>query len=125
MRDIKALRREIKKAYQKVNNWRKVAYMFGISPAMAWRISEQNYEPKDAKIRLLLGLSAMGEAPVCPYCGEVHVARGCPVRRKKRKVRSLFDVPVVELRRMIEEREEFKPRIFTNGHEWINEWDNE
>jgi len=65
--------------------------MFGVSPAMAWRISEQGYEPKDAKIRLLLGLSAMGEAPVCPYCGEVHVARGCPVRRR-RHVRSLFDV---------------------------------
>jgi len=106
MKDIRMLRREIKKAYRGARNWREVGRMFGVSPAMAWRISEQGYEPKDAKIRLLLGLSAMGEAPVCPYCGEVHVARGCPVRRR-RHVRSLFDVSVRELRRMIDEREEF------------------
>ena len=105
MAELRVIRRDIKKAYKRLKNWRAVGRAFGISAAMAWRISERGYEPKDARIRLQLGMPALGLAPVCEACGEVHVARRCPARRRRR-VRRLIDLPVEELRRMIEEREE-------------------
>jgi len=103
MAELRVIRRDIKKAYKRLKNWRAVGRAFGISAAMAWRISEQGYEPKDVDIRLRLGMTALGVAPVCEVCGEVHVSKVCPLKRKRR-VRRLIDYPVGELRRMIEER---------------------
>lgn len=60
-------------------------------------------EPKQRKAREELGLSPMGLVPVCRDCGEPHPAKRCP---KKRKYRSLFDLPVEELARRLKEREE-------------------
>jgi len=107
MKTIGAVRREIKRAYKKLDNWRNVGAQFGIDGAMAWRIAEENYEPKDAKIRLVLDLPAMGQAPVCPHCGQVHTTKRCTAKPRKRRVRDLYDVPVDELRQWILGREEF------------------
>lgn len=107
MKTIRVIRRDIKKAYKQLDNWRAVGAQFGIDGAMAWRIVEEDYEPKDPVIRLVLGLPAMGKAPVCPHCGQVHTTKRCTARRPKRRIRDLFDVPVDELRRWIVERKEY------------------
>lgn len=55
--------------------------------------------------KLGLPIIEVAATPVCTRCGKVHT-RGCPKRRTK--ARSLFDLPVKELKRMIEERQEVK-----------------
>lgn len=40
-------------------SYREIATLFGISKAMAWRIANQNYEPKDPEIRRKLGFPTM------------------------------------------------------------------
>jgi hypothetical protein len=98
---------EVKKAYKKLGNWRAVGREFGVSGGMAYRIAVDGYEPKEARIRVRLGLAAMVPAPACRVCGEVHVSRRCvKLTTVTRRARSLFDLPVKELRRMLEEREE-------------------
>ena len=77
MKKIGFVRREIKKAYKRLRNWRKVAAEFGLSSGMAFRIARRKYEPKDAKIRVLLGLPAFVMTPVCAKCGEVHLEKRC------------------------------------------------
>lgn len=105
MTSLGDIRREIQKAYKKAGNWRVVARQFGITPAMAWRIAVDGYEPKEAKIRVKLGLAAMAPAPVCPHCGEVHIKKRCP--EKRRQHRDLFAMDEGELRQALEGREEF------------------
>jgi len=102
------LGREVKKAYKRLGNWRAVGDELGISGGMAYRIAVDGYEPKDAHIRLKLGLPALVPAPVCPVCGVVHVARRCPRASgdaQRAKMR-LFDLPVGVLKKMLENREE-------------------
>lgn len=107
MKTLGSVRREIRKAYQKLRNWRAVGRRFGISEGMAWRIAnEAEYEPKDAHIRTRLGLPALEMAPACPRCGVVHVTKRCT--KRGRTVRRLWDMPVGALRKMLEEREEWK-----------------
>jgi hypothetical protein len=85
MRSIDSLRREVKKAYKELKNWRKVGQEFNITSGMAYRIAKNKYEPKDPRIRFVLGLSALAPAPVCPVHGVVHVAHRCPGQRKPRQ----------------------------------------
>lgn len=106
MSEIGNVRRDLKKAYTLLRTWRAVGDAFGISGGMAYRIVEDKYEPKDAHIRVKLGLPAMAPAPVCRVCGEVHLAKRCPKRVERKPVR-LFDMPVKSLRKMIDEREEW------------------
>ena len=77
MKDIGTIRREVKKAYKRLRNWRKVAAEFGLSSGMAFRIARRKYEPKDPKIRSRLGLPAFVMTPVCAKCGEVHLEKRC------------------------------------------------
>jgi len=107
---LSSVRRTLKKAYQEAagrGGWRKVGAQFGISPAMALRIANQKYEPKDPKIRVRLGLPARVEVSACPVCGEVHVKKNCPKRVIRH--RDLFAEDPEELRRALEERKEFTP----------------
>ena len=62
--------------------WRQIGVVFGVSGGMAWRIVVESYEPKKMEIRRRLGL----------------------VRERRKK---LDDLKVDELRRMLEERNEF------------------
>lgn len=109
MRKLGDVRRDVKNAYKRLKSWRAVGAEMGISGGMAYRIAKDQYEPKDAHIRAMLGMSAMMPAPACPVCGVVHVARQCPMAaiETKRAKRRLFDLPVGELRKMLDEREEW------------------
>ncbi len=83
--------------------WRRVGDKFGISSAMAYRIAVRGYEPADARIRCKLGLPALIPAPACSHCGEVHVSKRCPKRRRWRRI---ADIPTGVLRKLLEERVE-------------------
>jgi len=107
MARIGDIRREVRRAYRRLRNWRAVAAELGMTSGMAYRIGMDGYEPKEAKIRARLGLPAFGKAPVCAHCGEVHVSKKCAKRGRKKAVR-LCDLPVKELRRRLEEREEIE-----------------
>ena len=97
------VRRDIQNRYKKLQNWRAVGAALGISGGMAYRIAVDGYEPKDVQIRLQLGLAALAPAPVCRRCGQVHVSRHCPQRRK---YHSIWDMPVEVLRWKLMHREE-------------------
>lgn len=111
MAQLGDVRRDLKRAYQRLKSWRLVGAEFGVSKGMAFRIVVQRYEPKDREIRERLGLNPirLAPAPVCPVCGVVHVSRRCPKKstETQRARRRLFDLPVGVLRRMLDEREEF------------------
>ena len=64
--------------------WQEIADRYGVTVGMAWRVANQGYEPRSKAIRARLGLG-----------------------RKRQRTR-LNDLPVGELKRMIEEREEWK-----------------
>jgi len=105
------LRKRLKKAYKRLKNkggWRAVGREFGIPARTAWRISERDYVPKNAHLRTKLGLTTLAPAPVCPKCGKVHVTKRCTSVPASRTRRSLWDWPVDELRRALENREEMK-----------------
>jgi hypothetical protein len=108
MATIGNVRRDLKKAYQRLGSWSRVASEFQINKGMAYRIVVQEYEPKDVKIRSRLGLSELvyGRAPVCPKCGVVHVSRRCTARPAM-WMRRVWDTPVGELKWRLENREEF------------------
>jgi len=103
---IRQIRRILKNEYKQTGNWRLVAKEFGISKAMAWRIANTDYDPKDAHIRARLGLPAMRPAPVCPRCGRVHVRRSCP--DAPRHYRDFLSMPKTLIVQMFENREEIK-----------------
>lgn len=113
MRDIDTLRHELKKSYHShagKGGWRAVGKEFGIDDAMAWRIvNEVGYEPREPKIRTRLELPAYMEVPVCPICGEVHLKKSCPQKRKMFRQKNLYDWPIDLLKWAIENREEFQP----------------
>ena len=108
MKDIGTLRREVKKAYKRLRNWRKVAAEFGLSSGMAFRIARRKYEPKDAKIRQRLGLPAFVMTPVCVKCGEVHLERRCGKlpERSRSAPKKWRDMTVEEVRWAFENRVE-------------------
>jgi len=88
MRDIDSIRRELEKAHQGLPSWPKVSAKYGITPAMAWRIvNEDGYEPKRADIRVKLDLPALAEVPVCRKCGHAHVTKRCTAHRNSRPKR--------------------------------------
>ena len=106
--DISKVRANIAKEYDIQRNWRNVADTFHISPAMAWRIVNQDVEPKKIHIRKALGLSCLALAPVCAQCGEVHTTKRCIKSAKHRKIKSLFDMKPKELKWAIENRVPFR-----------------
>jgi hypothetical protein len=76
---------------------------------MAFRIATQGYEPKEAHIRVRLGLSAMVAAPACAKCGEVHVTRRCRKEMEAvRPNRAWRDRSVEEVRWALVNREEMQ-----------------
>jgi len=102
MRTIGDIRHELRKAHRKLHTWRAVGREWDLNCGMAYRIAMDGYEPKDAKIRVKLGLPAMVMAPVCKVCGVVHVSKRCTAKMARR-TRDLSDFPVGELRRMLED----------------------
>lgn len=51
----KAIVTRIQALYDVLHSWIKVANELDVSPAMAWRVAKQGYEPKDPEIRKKLG----------------------------------------------------------------------
>jgi hypothetical protein len=101
--DIGYIVHKLQKSYLKLQNWRDVGAEFGITGGMAWRIARQGYEPKDAGIRIRLGLPARAMVPVCRRCGIVHVSKRCS--RRRRVYRELYEMPEEVLRWKMENRE--------------------
>lgn len=56
MASLGAVRREVKRLYRELGNWRAVGAALGISGGMAYRIGVHGYKPRDAQIRSRLGL---------------------------------------------------------------------
>jgi hypothetical protein len=107
MIDIVSLRKKLKKDYSRHSDgggWREVGKAYGVSGAMAYRIANSDYEPKDPHARFLLGLPVFAQAPVCSKCGEVHVAKRCTRRKPPER---WIDYPVDQLRSAFENRAEF------------------
>lgn len=84
MPEISEIARRMKKEYDSVKSWQKVADAWGVTKPMAYRIALKGYEPKKIIIRHHLGLPALAPAPVCPIHGVVHVSRRCPQPGKPR-----------------------------------------
>ena len=106
--DIGGVRHDIQELYKKLGSWRSVGLRFGISPAMAWRIAKQGYEPKDPEVRKSLNLKLFFTAAACGACGKVHTTLRCVDGRRKKRYRSLYSWPVEELRQAIENRVEMR-----------------
>ena len=51
----KGIQARVKELYGVLGSWPKVGAKLGVSPAMAWRVAKQGYEPKDPEIRKKLG----------------------------------------------------------------------
>ncbi len=96
---------ELRKAYKELGGWRLVGERHGISGGMAFRVAMQGYEPKEARIRVRLGLPARVEVSACPQCGGVHVKSRCAEVRVRH--RDLFGMEAEELRWRLEHREIF------------------
>lgn len=80
---------------------------FDIDGAMAFRIARQDYEPKDPKIRVKLGLPAIVQVAACPVCGEVHVKKSCPRSAVSRQPKRIAEWSTRRLLWALENREEF------------------
>jgi len=109
--DIYTIRRNLKKAYRRLKKhggWRAVGKAFGISGGMAFRIAEQDYEPRDPSIRARLRLPSLVEVPACPVCGQVHIKKGCPQSNANRQTKSIADWSIDRLKWALENREEMK-----------------
>lgn len=102
-RTLQQVSRAIAKDYRELQNWRKVGEKWGISSGLAYRIANEDYDPKGAKLRCLLGLPALVLAPPCPIHGVVHTRKTCP---QPRQFHGLLDMPVKLLRWKLEHREE-------------------
>jgi len=90
--NIGTLRRKLQKAHKTKRvgprgerlktSWATVGRAYGIPGGTAYRIATSDYEPKRPAIRLCLGLPALVPAPVCRQCGQLHVSKHCPAKRK-------------------------------------------
>lgn len=84
-------------------SWRKIAVLDdyrGIPPGTLSSIAKG--KPVPHKWLHQLGLPETKPAPVCRYCGVVHVSQRCPRRRQHR---DLFDMPVKTLLWKLNNRE--------------------
>jgi hypothetical protein len=63
--------------------------------------------PKGPNKREAMNLPPFLPAPACHRCGKVHVTRRCTEHLRNREYRDLWDMPVAELRRRLEQRTEF------------------
>jgi hypothetical protein len=58
--------------------WREIAASLGVKPGTLCRWAKTGWEPADNAIRLRLGLPLKTvEAPPCPKCGGLHLAKRC------------------------------------------------
>ena len=51
----KGTQARVKALYDELHSWVEVSKELKVSPAMAWRVANQGYEPKDPEIRKKLG----------------------------------------------------------------------
>lgn len=87
-------------------SWREIACLDDYRPIPAGTLSAiaKGY-PVPRKWYARLGLKLYLPAPACDRCGQVHVSKRCPNR--PRHYRDLWDMPVTELRRRLDERMDF------------------
>jgi hypothetical protein len=113
MKTIDSLRRDLKKSYKRLGSWSRVGMEFRIGKAMAFRIAERNYEPKDIHIRMSLGLPAyvIKQVQICERCGKIHPQLKRCTARPAMWMRKVWDTPVEELRWRLDHREEFVDEV--------------
>ena len=92
----------LKRLHRIHKSWRAVSHILGLPAGTLSSIVKDKREPKDPHARMILNMSALGTAPLCPRCGVVHTKR-CPVRILSK---DLFSTSTEELVRMLEERQE-------------------
>ena len=51
----KGAQARVKALYDELHSWTEVGKELKVSPAMAWRVANQGYEPRDPEIRKRLG----------------------------------------------------------------------
>jgi len=101
--------------YKRRGTYRALARELGESPGALNSIAQgKRSVPNRIIIKLnralnwRLPLHPVPAAP-CVKCGEVHVKRSCPKRRKPRPARDLFDLPLDTLRALLRARKEYTP----------------
>ncbi|MCC6192078.1 MAG: hypothetical protein IT318_23865 [Anaerolineales bacterium] len=83
VQQLDAIRRDLLAKHDRQGlSWRKIAkrHYPGV-PAGTLCAIAKGREPKKISVRLALGLPALADAPVCPDCGQVHVAGVCTARK--------------------------------------------
>ncbi len=76
---------------------------YGVNRYYLWNIiNDECYKPP-FKVALKLGIKTYAPAPVCAWCGEVHVSSRCPHRR--RPYRTISEMPTSVLLWKLENRE--------------------
>ena len=81
---VSTVRQELAKKRPK-STWRRIGAEYGITGAMAYRIVNNNYEPRTTPIRAALGLPPMLPAPACAKCGRVHTTARCTEGKQPRR----------------------------------------
>lgn len=74
-------RRALNQAHRQFGTWRAVGEHFGIPAGTACSVAKGR-DPKPAYVRKALSLPLYKPAPACANCGDVHVSRRCPAKRK-------------------------------------------
>lgn len=66
------------------HSWGKIQaiYFPKVKRGTLQRIATSDYFPKRRDVLQALGVPEMHLAPVCPTCGEVHISKRCPAKRK-------------------------------------------
>lgn len=108
MNTLQEVRDKLKLLHDKLGTWRSVSKAIGIPAGTLNSIWKEGREPKNKTHRRILGLPALGEAPICPTCGIIHT-KGCPEKEKAKRRKDLLAYPTNELRMMLKNREEVPP----------------
>ena len=104
---FKKARTDLIQTYKRLNTWDKVAQEETYKPIPAGTLStfaNDFYLP--LKWFEHFGLPTFAQAPTCISCGKVHTTKRCT--EKKRKYKSLFDMPTKVLKFKLENREKYE-----------------
>ncbi len=85
VQQLDALRRDLARKHDRQHlSWREIArrYFPAVPPGTLCAVAKGR-EPKKIAVRLALGLPAVADAPVCPDCGQVHVAETCTASKPR------------------------------------------
>ena len=101
MKDIAAVKDDLRERYKRLGTWDKVAEEVGLYRALVWKIAKKELEPHDEEIRKKLGMGPPKiPASPCHVCGKVHT-KGHP-SGKPRKWQYNYTVTDPDLHELLE-----------------------